>query len=120
MNLNEQIHHVELSLDQAKRIAEFGEAIKRLERNPDFKKVIFDGYFTDEARRLVFLTADTTLTDAQNNNTLYAIRAIGELRGFLMAKKTEADIAAKEINDHSETLEELRQEDANGDSGEEA
>lgn len=116
MNRDTEIQHVELSLAEAKKIAEFGAAIDRLDRNPDFQKVIHDGYFTDEARRLTFLTADSTLSDAQSNNTLYAIRAIGELRSFLMGKKAMAEVARKEIGDHEEYLDELRTLDANSDS----
>ena len=112
MNRNEQIQHVEISLEEAKRIAEFSEAIARLEKNADFRKVILDGYFTEEARRLTFLTADTTLDDKLANATLYGIRAIGELRSFLLARKAQGEVARKEIADFNETLDELRHEDA--------
>lgn len=118
MNQNEQIQHVELSLDEAKKVVDFGEAIQRLEKNADFKKVILDGYFNDEAKRLTFLTADTTLDDKSANAVWAGIRAIGELRAFLMNRKVTAEIAKKEVMDFSETLEEIRGEDANGDGEE--
>lgn len=119
MNPNEQIHHVELSLEEAKKTVAFGEAIARLEKNRDFQRVILDGYFTDEARRLTFLTADVTLDDKSTNAVLYGIRAIGELRQFLLNRKAMGEIAKKEVHDHEETLEELRTEEADGEASEE-
>lgn len=118
MNQHEQIQHVELSLEEAKKLVAFGEAIARLEKNKDFRTVILDGYFSDEAKRLTFLTADTTLDDKSANAVLYGIRAIGELRAFLMNRKVTAEIAKKEVMDFQETLEEIRGEDADGDGEE--
>ena len=114
MNQNEQIQHVELSLDEAKKVVDFGEAIQRLEKNADFKKVILDGYFSDESRRLTFLTADTSLDDKSTNAVWAGLRAIGELRSFLLGRKAMAEVAKKEVMDFQETLEELREEDADG------
>lgn len=114
MNHNEQIQHVELSLEEAKKVIDFGEAIQRLEKNADFRKVILDGYFTDEARRLVFLTADTNLDEKASNAVWAGLRAIGELRSFLVTRKAMAEVAKKEVIDFQKTLEELREEDAIG------
>lgn len=119
MNTAESIKHVELSLAEAKKIASLGEAIKRLETNKDFKRVIFDEYFTAEAQRLTFLTADTNLEDKIANAVWSDIRAIGSFRAFLLNRKTLGELAQKEIKDHNETLEELRAEEAAEDEGEE-
>lgn len=107
-----QIEQVELSIEEATKVVEFGEALQRLERNPDFKKVIFEGYFTTEAARLVMLTGDTTLKPEQQDNTLHSIRGIAELRNFLFARKALAEQMAKDIVFHKEGLEEMRGEDA--------
>lgn len=111
MNRNEQIQHVELSLEDAKKVAALGEAIKRLEKNRDFQKVVFDCFFTEEAKRLTFLTADTTLDEKKAAAVWQDIRAIGSFRAFLMARKTLGEMATKEINDHLEALDELRAEE---------
>lgn len=108
MNLNEQIQHVELSIEEAQRIVAFGEAIQRLEANKDFQKVIFDGYFTEEAKRLVFLSADDNLCPESQNAVWAGIRSIGELRSYLKNAKALGEFARKEIEDHKETLDELR------------
>ena len=113
MNLNEQIQHVELSLEEAKKIVDLGEAISRLEQNRDFQKVILDGYFGAESKRLAFLTADVTLPPENQQAVWAGIRSIGELRAYLLSRKSMAEVARKEIGDHQETLEELRGEEAN-------
>lgn len=117
MNTAESIKHVELSLTEAKKIASLGEAIKRLEANKDFKRLVFDEYFTAEAQRLTFLTADTNLEEKLANAVWSDIRAIGAFRAFIMNRKLMGDMAQKEIKDFNETLDELRAEEA--DEGEE-
>lgn len=109
---NEDIQHVELSLEEAKKLVSFGEAITRLEKNRDFRAVILDGYFTEEARRLTFLTADTQLDQNSANAVWAGIRSIGELRAFLMHRKTMGEVAKREVMEHQQTLDELRAEDA--------
>ena len=109
---NEQIRYVELSLEEAKKVVAFGEAIKRLESNKDFKTVIGEGYFTNEARRCVMLTAEINLSADAKEANWAAIRGIAELRQFLMMRKQMGEVAQKEVADHKETLEELREEDA--------
>lgn len=113
-NKEEQIEFVQLSLEEAMHVVEVGEAIERLKKNKDFKLVIHEGYFRDEASRLVMLTADSTLSAEQKEATWGAIRGIGEFRSYLMAKAQQAVVAEKEILDYKETLGELRSEDAEG------
>lgn len=112
MNNSDNIQHVELSLSEAKKIVDLGAAVKRLEKNRDFQKVVLDGYFGDEAKRLVYLTADSVLDEKSMQSVWGDIRAIGSLRQYLINRKIMGDIAEKEVNDHSEMLEEMRLEDA--------
>lgn len=107
-NTDAEIEQVELSMAEAEKIRDFGHALERLERNPDFKKVILDGYFYDEASRLVMLTAEINLKPEQKEAVHAGIRGIGELRQFLMARKQMGQMADKEIIDHRDTLVDLR------------
>lgn len=84
MNDN-QLEEVEISIEQAKQTIEMMEALSRLRDNRDFQKVIEEGYFKDEASRLVLLRA----TDAAraNNGELRTsideqIVGIGQLRDY--------------------------------------
>lgn len=114
MKKTEEIAHIELSLSEAERLVALGKAIERLNKNPDFQKVILDGYFRDEASRLTMLTADITLAPEQRDGVWGGIRGIGELRAYLMKTKIIADTAEKEVLDFKETLDELRQTEDEG------
>lgn len=108
MNLNQEIQHVELSLEEAKKIVEFGEALSRLEQNRDFQKVMFDGYFGDESRRLAFLLAEPNLNREQREDVIADLRAVGSLRQYLITRRQLAAVAQKDVSDFAEHLEELR------------
>lgn len=110
MNNQHDIQQVEVSLEEAERIVSFGEALGRLEQNRDFQAVILDGYFREEAARLVMLTGEINLKPEQHAAVLAGIRGIAELRQYLLAQRTKAQMAAKEVADFKETLDELRTE----------
>lgn len=110
MNNQSEIQQVEVSLEEAERIASFGEALSRLEQNRDFQSVIFEGYFKSEAARLVMLTAEPHIRGEALENTYADIRGIAAFRQYLLARRTEAAMAAKEIEDFQTELEELRSE----------
>lgn len=110
MNNQSEIQQVEVSLEEAERIAAFGEALGRLESNRDFQAVILDGYFKEEAARLVMLTAEINLKPEQKEAVFAGIRGIAELRQYFLARRSAAQMAAKEIGDYKETLDELRAE----------
>lgn len=97
-----QIQQVEVSLEQARKVVAFGEAIRRLENNPDFRKVILEGYFKDEAVRLTMLTAEMNLKPEAREAVMHGIRAIAECRQFLQNRVAFSDMAAKEIEDFLE------------------
>lgn len=110
MNNQNAIQQVEVSLEEAQRIVAFGEALRRLENNRDFQAVILDGYFKTEAARLVMLTAEINFKPEQKEAIHAGIRGIAELRQYFLARRAEAEMAAKEIGDYKEELDALREE----------
>jgi hypothetical protein len=110
MNNESEIQQVEVSLEEAERIAEFGAALSRLENNRDFQAVILDGYFQLEAARLVMCTAEPHIKGEAREGLFAGIRGIAELRQYLLARRSAAEMAAKEIADYREELDELRGE----------
>lgn len=115
-DFSEQIAYAELSLEDAKKIVSFGESIKRLEKNRDFQKVVLDGYFNEEVRRLVFLTAEPALDEKSLQETWSDVRSIAGFRKYLFNQKGFAELAEKEVRDHMQTVEELREAEAAGES----
>ena len=58
MNDNEaQLEHIELSIEAATEITKIADSLIRLEENPDFIKIIRQGYFVTEAAEMVKVRA---------------------------------------------------------------
>lgn len=110
MNPQYDIQQVEVSLEEAKKIVAFGEALGRLENNRDFQTVVIDGYMKDEASRLVMCSALTHKGKDFIENTLQSIRAIGELRQYLLARRASAEQAASDIREFEQALDEMHEE----------
>lgn len=107
----EKIQQVELTIEQARKVMEMGDAIARLENNDDFKKVIFDGYFVDEAARLTSLLAEPSLQAAEKQSRiLHGLRGISELKQHLLTTKMMVEQFKHELDLNLEELEELRAE----------
>ena len=114
MNIEQQLEQVEISLDNAKRLVAFGDAIERLEQNKDFQTVILEGYFKEEAARIVGLKADPHMMMPEQQEICdQIITSIGGLRQFFLAKKRMAESAAMAIEADEETHAELLQEQMN-------
>jgi len=77
----EQLEQVEVSIEQAKEAITNKEALDKLTANPDFKKVVLEGYFEKEASRLVLLKADPSMQDEKEQSQIdKSINAIGYVR----------------------------------------
>lgn len=106
-----QIEQIEMSIEEAKKVVERGERAKRLATNPDFKALVLDGYFTEEAARLVHLMSDPTLNDQIRECIQRDMVGIGGFKRYLRTLVQMGDIAAHEIQTSHETLDEIRAED---------
>lgn len=111
-NLQSDIQQVELTLEEAKKIVAFGEAISRLEKNADYRAIYTDGYFRDEASRLALLSGDPNIDEKVREKVFLSIRSIGELFDYLRTKKMMADLMVKDVQDAEQALEEMHREDA--------
>lgn len=105
------IEQIELSIEAAKEIVARGHMAERLADNPDFKKIILEGYFRDEASRLVLLLADAQTTEEIRVKILRAMDGIGALKQHLSGLVQMGRYAANEIEQAREALEELRAEE---------
>lgn len=104
---------IEAQVRKAKKHVEIDEALARLESNRDFKKIITEGYFRDEAVRLVHLKAAPDMqTPHAQAAIVRSIDAIGELSDFFRTLRHNADNARKEIETAGVALEEISEEEA--------
>ncbi len=108
MSNSTELQQVEDNIKQASELVEFGSAVERLRSNRDFRKVIIEGYFEQEAVRLVHAKADAELQSiASQASIVKQMDAIGALSQFLMGKLQLSGLAERSIAADEETRQEL-------------
>ena len=113
----QQIEQVELSMENAKAWIAMRDAIKRLYDNEDFKTVVLDGYFKEEAARVVALRADPNAMGDNEQKMIEAIiTSIGGFRQYLIARTRMGEQAEMALEADRETHAELLKEDAQGEA----
>ena len=109
--VEQQIEQLEITIDQAKANIDMADALQRLYDNKDFKIVITNGYFTDEASRLVLAKAMPELSgDDAQKDIENCIIAIGHFRQHLNSIFVKGNMAQKALHDAEGTREEILSE----------
>ena len=110
---NQAIQAIDRNIKEAKATLEIGNALERLRGNKDFKKIVMEGYFRDEAVRLVHLKSDPSMqTPEYQKSIITQMDAIGALNQYFTTLVHQAGLAAKSIASDEEALEELLAEGA--------
>lgn len=112
MSQQNDIHEIELSIEAAKEMVARGELAVKLANNSAFKKLVLDGYFVDEAARLVHLFSDPNLNDEQRAMVERDLIGIGAFKRYLQTVRQIGQMAEREISDAEYELEGLRMEGA--------
>jgi hypothetical protein len=109
--MNEQFEEIELNIQEAKKLAGLGDALDRLTDNRDFIAVIREGYFKDEAVRLVQTkAAPGAKTEVIQAGITRSIDAIGELYQYFGKIEHQADLARMAISEGEEALSEMAEQ----------
>lgn len=104
----DQLEAIEHSIKNSKELIEFANAIRRLRNNADFKKVILDGYFRDEAVRLVHLKGSPDMDNQTSQESIdKQINAISQVSAYLNTALYVGDLALKSLAEDEAMLEEL-------------
>ena len=113
---NATIEAIERNIKLAKEVAALGNSLERLRTNRDFKTVILDGYFEQEAIRLVHLKADPNMHSAESQLAIVSqMNSIGGLVQYFNTTMHRASLASKNILADQEAIEEIAAEEvANG------
>ena len=108
------IQELEANIESAKESIELGLSLERLFSNRDFKKVVLNGYFTEEAVRLVHLKGapESQTSDAQKS-IVDKIDAISSFSNFLKDIANKAELAEKTVILDEQTRAEIIFEDLN-------
>jgi hypothetical protein len=112
---NPQIEMLELGIEDAKKMVKMGESAKKLARGADFKKVVLEGYFVEEAARLALLVSDPNIPENVREFIMRDINGLGAFKRYLQTMVRMGEQAAIEISEAYDTMGELREEEE-GDS----
>ena len=105
------IQQVELSIEQAKALINRAEQARRLAENKDFKSLVLDGYFNEEAARLVHCLGDINLKEYQED-ILRDLHGIASFKRYMQTIVMIGNNAQNDLMSNEATLDELRAEDA--------
>jgi hypothetical protein len=106
-----EIEEVELSIEHARQLVERGQMAERLSRNKEFKTLVLEGYFVNEAARLALLYSDPNVPSEMREHLLRDISAPGCFKRYLSSIVQMGHVAERELREHMETLDEIRAED---------
>lgn len=111
---NSTVQAIEENIREARKIVEVGNALERLMNNRDFKTVVKEGYFEQEAIRLVHLKSDQNFQSPEmQKSILNQIDAIGAVHQFFQTTSRKANLALKAIEADEEARDELLAEELN-------
>lgn len=112
----ETIQAIEHNIKNAKGIIEFGNALERLRGNKDFKRVILEGYFEQEAIRLVHLKSDPNMqSPVLQQSIVKDVDAIGSLSQYFNVVMFKTAQALKSIGADEEARDEILAEELTND-----
>lgn len=116
MTLTEQLSQIEKDIKTSTEVVDFGNALERLRSNRDFKRVVLEGYFKDEAVRLVHLLSDPAMQTPEKQASIHTqMMGIGQMSQYFNTVFFRARQAGKYIADAEEMREELIAEEATSD-----
>lgn len=112
----QELEMIDISIDEAKATVARAEALRRLFKNKDFKKVFTDHFLGSEVARTVKLMADPTMQDPRHQQALNNILiAVGQVDQFMRTTLVLGDMAQQGIVDSEATREMILQDAAEGD-----
>lgn len=107
-----QIQELEAQKVDMQKQVDLRDAILKLSGNHEFRKVINEGFLRDDCARNARIAGDPTLDAKQQQDALNMALAAGHLQRYLSANVQMGNMAADNIIQIDEALEELRAEGA--------
>jgi hypothetical protein len=108
---SEIIKQLEQNIENGKKLIELNNALQRLAENRDFKKVILENYFKDEAVRLVHLKGSPAMqAEAHQKSIVGSMDAISALFQYFTTIEQQAHLAKRSIEEDEATRDEILEE----------
>ena len=108
------IAELELSIEQAQEMVRLGDMAAALANNPEFKKIVLDGYFLQEAARLVHLSTDPALREDIRVVVHRDMAGPGAFKRYLSTLVQRGYMARDQIKAAQEEIDTIREEEAEG------
>ena len=103
-----ELQQLERNIKHAQKTVDLGDALDRLRNNRDFKKVIGEAYFNEEAIRLVHLMSDANMQSPEIQQSIHKqMIAIGVFHDFLNTLSIRADMARRSVAADEATRDEM-------------
>lgn len=102
------IEALERQIEDLKKNVERREMAMRLATNPDFKKLILDGFCQVEAAAYVHSSADPSLGDRERADALAIAQASGHFKRWMQVQMQMGYQAQLTIRDCEEQIDEMR------------
>ena len=101
-----EIEQVEIQIEMAQKLRKMRDNCVKLTASESFKDVITEGYFKEEAARLVMAKSSNLTVDQMRliDNMQYGVGALANFLEAVMRRGSEMDTA---IGEHEETREEI-------------
>ena len=110
--IEQQMHQVEVTIEQCEEQIAQAEALQRLHKNADFKKLILEDYFEKNAIRTVMMkSAAGHEGEKEQKNLDNVLIGIGQLGQYFHKIFSFGEGAARAMEEHKNTREELLAED---------
>jgi hypothetical protein len=113
--MSNEVQQIQLEIGQARDWIRKAECLERLRDNPDFKDLILEGYFKEEAARIVGLKASPNFIFAgEDQMTFLNIleNGVGALQQYFAQIRMQSDAASKSLEEMENTQEEVYAEEA--------
>ena len=106
-----ELEAVELSIKVAQEKVNKLNSLEKLLKNRDFKNLVLEGYFKEEAIRLVMAKSNPALSaDTEQDKIITSINSIGEFSRYLSNTEQFGRMAKAALKEDEHTREELIQE----------
>lgn len=112
LEVEQQLNDIEISIDDARATLARKDALQKLMDTTVWQDIIEDGYFKEEASRLVLLKADPGMGKSELKQIDIAINAIGPFRQYLRVIMQLGMMAENALENDQQTREELLLEEA--------
>lgn len=108
MNNAPDVLNLDLEIEDAKKSIALSDALERLQNNPDFKTVVQEAYFKEEASNVVLAKAVPHLRSDQHQKVFeQRIIGIGEFRQWLSEVVAQGNMARKALEEAEQMRDEI-------------